>query len=441
MEEMHMVFPARVFRVLIASPSDVVEEREIAVKTIQEWNDLNAAERQLVLLPLRWETHSAPEYGHRPQEVINRQVVDNCDVLVGIFWTRVGTPTGIADSGTLEELERVAGGGKPVMLYFSQIKQDPEKIDIEQLSKLREFKKKTFPNALVENFSSHVEFRDKLSKQLEIQIRTLLAGQADGQAEQAEIIPKTDIVISFADELGTNKGAELEIETAYLEISNFQEIPDYLQEEGFGLGKLESLSSLNMYISSNVNKDYYRQMATYIIQQNFYKPLKFWLKNRGGVGARDVFIDITLQAEKESAILLPKNMYASSLPSKVSSSTILGGGYSPNNPDEVIRDGRDLWNTNIEIRALQPQRELSPPPEVYIGAKNSCEIIIRGRIFADTLPEPVVRELKLKLKVNHYPMTAKDMMALIDLANKEKPPLKPQPISRGKKPRSTSKAS
>lgn len=140
-----MSFPARVFRLLVASPSDVAEEREIAVRTIQEWNDLNASERQIVLLPLRWETHSAPEYGKRPQSVINRQVVDHCDLLIGVFWTRVGSPTGAADSGTIEEIERVASTGRPVMLYFSQAKQDPEKLDLDQLSKLREFKKKTFP--------------------------------------------------------------------------------------------------------------------------------------------------------------------------------------------------------------------------------------------------------------------------------------------------------
>src|SRR5690242_11591042 len=116
-----MSFAARVFRILIASPSDVAEEREIAVRAIQEWNDMNSAERQLVLLPLRWETHSAPEYGRRPQETINRQVVDHSDLLVGIFWTRVGSPTGIAEGGTLEEIERVALQGKPVMIYFSQV--------------------------------------------------------------------------------------------------------------------------------------------------------------------------------------------------------------------------------------------------------------------------------------------------------------------------------
>src|SRR5271165_6058547 len=101
-----MAYSCRVYRILIASPSDVEAEREIAVSVIQEWNNLHSYDRKVALLPLRWETHTAPEYGTRPQEVINRAIVDECDLLVGIFWTRVGTPTGIADGGTLEEIDR-----------------------------------------------------------------------------------------------------------------------------------------------------------------------------------------------------------------------------------------------------------------------------------------------------------------------------------------------
>ena len=102
-----MAYDSRVYRILIASPSDVEEEREIAERVIQEWNDLYSYSRKIVLLPLRWETHTAPEFGTRRQEVINRAIVDECDLLVGIFWTRIGSPTGAADSGTLEEIERV----------------------------------------------------------------------------------------------------------------------------------------------------------------------------------------------------------------------------------------------------------------------------------------------------------------------------------------------
>src|SRR4029077_13747425 len=168
-----MSFDSRTYRILIASPSDVEEEREIAVKVIQEWNDLYSYTRKVVLLPVRWETHTAPEYGTRPQEVINRAIVDNCDLLLGIFWARIGTPTGSADSGTLEEIQRVASAGKPVMLYFSKVGMEPDKIDLSQLARLKEFKQQTYPNALTESYKSQIEFRDKFARQLELKVRDL----------------------------------------------------------------------------------------------------------------------------------------------------------------------------------------------------------------------------------------------------------------------------
>lgn len=187
-----MPYDSRAYRVLIASPSDVDDERDIAVKVIQEWNDLSSYSRKVVLLPLRWETHTAPEYGTRPQEVINRAIVDNCDLLVGIFWTRIGTPTGEADSGTLEEIERVASTSKPVMLYFSKVGMDPDKVDIAQLTRLKSFKEKTYPNALVEFYKSHIEFRDKFSRQLELKVRDLQKADDSGQPPPLSITFASD---------------------------------------------------------------------------------------------------------------------------------------------------------------------------------------------------------------------------------------------------------
>ncbi|MDX8033473.1 hypothetical protein SK803_24915 [Lentzea sp. BCCO 10_0856] len=65
-----MPFDARVFQILIASPGDVQAERDTITEVIHEWNYLNSREKSIVLLPLRWETHSAPELNERPQVVI-----------------------------------------------------------------------------------------------------------------------------------------------------------------------------------------------------------------------------------------------------------------------------------------------------------------------------------------------------------------------------------
>jgi hypothetical protein len=176
-----MAYDCRVYRILIASPSDVEAEREIAVRVIQKWNDLYSYSRKVALLPLRWETHTAPDYATRPQEVINRAIVDNCDLLVGIFWGRIGLPTGVAESGTLEEIERVVNVKKPVMLYFSRVGLDPDTVDLDQLEKVKQFKEKTYLKGLVESYKNATEFEDKFARQLELKIGKLQDRDASGE--------------------------------------------------------------------------------------------------------------------------------------------------------------------------------------------------------------------------------------------------------------------
>lgn len=404
-----MSFPAQVFRILIASPSDVEEEREIAVKTIQEWNDLNSSERQLVLLPLRWETHSAPEYGRRPQEVINRQVVDHCDLLVGIFWTRIGSPTGIADSGTLEEIERVANQGKPVMLYFSKAKQDPEHIDLVQLQKLREFKQKTFPKGLVEAYASLIEFRDKLAKQIEMQLRTLLVAQGVDLKGGLNSKPVTDILFEFADPTtGVKAGPKITLESDLLEVSDFDSIPDYQEPKSQDEDKSKSTGLLTMAWMS-ANKDYYREMVRHIVFNKYYRPVRFWLKNIGAVGARDVYVDIRIVSDGGDVILSSISKAKLSPPSKSGSGVIWTGGVAEREDEPELQGNK--WRTHLELRALQPQREVSLNPSFVIGAKANSVVTITASIYADTLPEPLVRQLEIDWKVNRISVKAEQLLS------------------------------
>ena len=85
-----MSFKSETYRILIASPSDLVDERQTATEAINDWNSLHAVAESVVLLPVKWETHATPQSGIRPQEAINRQLVHECDILVGMFWTKLG---------------------------------------------------------------------------------------------------------------------------------------------------------------------------------------------------------------------------------------------------------------------------------------------------------------------------------------------------------------
>lgn len=153
---------------MIASPGDVEEEREIIREIIHDWNDVNAEVSKIMLAGIGWETHSSPELGTRPQELINTRILQNCDLLIGVFWTRLGTPTGEAPSGTVEEIEKHVANGKPAMIYFSSKPVAPESIDPDQFSQVLATKKKWQPQGLIETYDNLADFRKKLSKQLQL---------------------------------------------------------------------------------------------------------------------------------------------------------------------------------------------------------------------------------------------------------------------------------
>lgn len=165
-----MAFESMVYQIMIASPGDVENERNIISKTIYEWNTLNTYKDKIVLLPVRWETHSSPEMGNGPQEILNDQILKMSDLLIGVFWTRLGTPTEKAESGTVEEIREHIKAGKPAMVYFSNQPINPDNIDYEQYTKLKQFKEECQSMGLYVTYNSLEDFQEKLRRGLSLKI-------------------------------------------------------------------------------------------------------------------------------------------------------------------------------------------------------------------------------------------------------------------------------
>jgi hypothetical protein len=163
-------YKANVINVMIASPSDVSTERRIVRDEITEWNTIHARDKKIVLMPIGWETHSVPDTGDRPQAIINGQLLKDADLLVAVFWTRIGSPTGVSQSGTVEEIEEHIRAGKPAMIYFSSAPAHPDTIDNDQYSALKAFKESLKARGLFDQYESLSEFQAKLRRHLAKQI-------------------------------------------------------------------------------------------------------------------------------------------------------------------------------------------------------------------------------------------------------------------------------
>ena len=176
-----MSFVATALRVLVASPSDVPDARDAVESAIHSWNSRHAANRNIVLLPWRWESNSVPLLGNHPQSIINEQGVDGADIVVALFGSRLGSPTREAVSGTVEEIERAVNSGKPVHLYFSTAPL-PHDVDVSQLEGLRQFRQEISERGLLGEFDDARQLESQIWAAIELDLASMEIPMSTSQA-------------------------------------------------------------------------------------------------------------------------------------------------------------------------------------------------------------------------------------------------------------------
>src|SRR5215213_6440242 len=161
---------------IVVSPGDVQSEREAMNEIVDDLNRIISVQFGLELRVLRWETDAYPAFHlEGPQGHIDDVLqIDNCDIMVGIFWKRFGTPTRDSASGTEHELGRAhtawkaSGGRRPqIMMYFKnkkyEGKDDAEK---NQMALVEDYKKKVSAEAIWWGYKSRSEFEQLVRNHL-----------------------------------------------------------------------------------------------------------------------------------------------------------------------------------------------------------------------------------------------------------------------------------
>jgi hypothetical protein len=374
-----MSYESTVYRILIASPSDVGEEREVVSRIIQDWNDLNSFNKKIVLLPVRWETHSSPTFGIRPQEAINKQLVDDSDLLIGFFWTKIGTPTGKEVGGTVEEIKRVSKAGKPVMLYFSKRGKDPSSIDLEQLEALNKFKDEVYKTALVENFNSIVEFRDKLSRQLEMKIRELQE-KKDGN--------KNLISFSFVDESNgkfTTDKNEVSIERIVITDKEIEEI-----------------AKKDKRITAHNKREFLNSIYTYVNKKNNI-PVVFGLKNNVNRIFSNVNLELRLKSTKKDALKIHTFGSSKSTRSDYRFNNLVSMESRENFRkilnDNEVQTSADSWEFKMNSFTLLPEKEKVIEPILLLYPRAAMKIKFSLHLFSENILQFI--ESSCELKINY----------------------------------------
>ncbi|WP_406336335.1 DUF4062 domain-containing protein [Streptomyces zaomyceticus] len=174
--------------VLIASPGDTQEERAAIEGAIRSWNSDNSPTRKVVLLPLRWELDATARVGAGDGQLqINKQLAERSDIVIAVFRSRLGKPTGREASGTAEEIRHGVSSGKPTHVFFADMPH-PSNVDDEQLKALREYKESLLGQGLVLDYVSFDDLSARVRSALEADVRELLVAGSPESANAGRAV-------------------------------------------------------------------------------------------------------------------------------------------------------------------------------------------------------------------------------------------------------------
>ena len=157
-------------KVFISSPNDVSEARDNVRYAINRINSLMAKDYGFLFEPVGSED-IPPGKEKRCQEHINKYV-DMAHIYIGLLNQRFGSPTGIAESGTLEEYNRITNrweneAEKPtVWFFFKSIPEERLGEKDEQLSKVLNFKETISKTDFYHEFDENKEIIEKIENSL-----------------------------------------------------------------------------------------------------------------------------------------------------------------------------------------------------------------------------------------------------------------------------------
>jgi hypothetical protein len=165
-----MAFLANALRVMIASAGDVTGEQDIVTGEIYRWNEAHSISRKLILLPMRWENSGAAQNSAPSQAAINWQTLEQADIIIGIFGTRIETVPVAYIGTTVEEIKRHIGVGKTATVYFYDAPLQLSQIDAAQYQALRTFREECRAGGFSATYNNLDAFKASFRQHLSVEL-------------------------------------------------------------------------------------------------------------------------------------------------------------------------------------------------------------------------------------------------------------------------------
>ncbi len=157
------------YNVVISCPSDMDSSRHLVEQAVNTINEQYGEMKNCRFQVKYWSKDVLFTNG-KPQELINRGIIDDADLVIALFGGKLGSPTEKAASGTIEEIEEMVKNHKDTIVCFLDkefvFNTRESDAQIREWVRLQDFKEKY--NGLYLSFKSDDELVQRLTNQLKL---------------------------------------------------------------------------------------------------------------------------------------------------------------------------------------------------------------------------------------------------------------------------------
>lgn len=255
------------YDLLISCPGDVEEFIGAIEDAVKRFNSLFGGMHNIWISTKYWKDNSYPQMGDKAQNILNRQLVNKCDMLVAMFWTRFGTQTDRYGSGTEEEIETMIFSGKQVFLYFLDKECAPSKYSSDY-ENVRKFKEQCKRRGLYREVSDERELSKKFCDHLMLYFQEKL-----GEGENAfclNTFRETQNISAIRTHCGGKTSEDAEKVAAIIQKIHFLQkntLPD----------RTSDFSGISGTVSDAIIYQYQKELITeFAAEKGFRIEASFW---------------------------------------------------------------------------------------------------------------------------------------------------------------------
>lgn len=190
----------------ISCPGDIKDELNSIEVIVKELNKTFDKISNFSIQIVHWNEDTYTDIGEDGQEIINNQI--DYDILIGILWMKLGTPTKRDKSGTVEEINRaIKNPEKQQLIYFkTATPNNLNDIITPDLDDIMLFKEELSKKLLYKEFENIEKFETLFRLNLSSLIKDKFIDKQEHTISPTEIVlPKKDVkyqnIVSLIDEI------------------------------------------------------------------------------------------------------------------------------------------------------------------------------------------------------------------------------------------------